>query len=248
MQPQGLCDRSRVELVGFHMPEIKIKQNVRAENNRIAAEFRDKCSRQGTLVVDVMGTVGAGKTMVLEEIARMLPPDKKGTMAVVNGDLATTIDSDRISSYGVATTQINTGRGCHLNAIQVQKALKNLDIDGLEYLFVENVGNTICPAGWDIGAHLRVVVTSTTEGPYVVEKHPFTFKSADIILFNKMDLAEAMEVDEEKLYQDATKMAPDAKVLFATARAAKGISELLELLEQMRESVKSGSILEEAHS
>ena len=156
---------------------------------------------------------------------------------VINGDLATSIDADRITLQGAKAIQINTGTGCHLNAHYIDKVLNELS-DELElfkngFVFIENVGNLICPAGWDVGAHQRIVVTSVTEGPYHVKKHPHIFKIASVLVVNKIELAEYMDVKLEELEKDAKNLNRDIKVVFTNLKEDPyvGLDELIDILD-----------------
>ncbi len=206
------------------MNEVKrviVEKNIRETNNRIAQELRQDFQKLGIIIVDIVGSIGAGKTSILEKLAQCVNP--KSAMLVINGDLTTSIDADRIASYGVETIQINTGKGCHLNAIQIDNILRKRDTSELKIIFVENVGNLICPADWDVGAHYRIVVTSISEGPYVVQKHPLMFKLARVSIMNKADLIEVMDIDSEKLKEDAITLNPSLKVFFTSVKTGTGL-------------------------
>ncbi|MFX0116373.1 MAG: hydrogenase nickel incorporation protein HypB [Candidatus Hodarchaeota archaeon] len=201
--------------------KVVLGKNVREKNNQIADALRRDLAETGITIVDIVGSIGAGKTSLLEEMARRSNP--KSAMLVINGDLTTSIDADRIKAHGVETFQINTGKGCHLNAIQIEKVLKGLDTSGLKVVFVENVGNLICPADWDVGAHWRIVVTSISEGPYVVQKHPLVFKLARFSIMNKADLIGPMEIDPQELKKDALALNPALKVFFTSVKTGEGL-------------------------
>lgn len=201
--------------------KVVVGKNVQAKNNELAEALRKDLSAAGITVVDIVGSIGAGKTSLLEEIARRANP--KSAILVINGDLTTSIDADRIKAHGVETVQINTGKGCHLNAIQINTVLKDYDTSELKVVFVENVGNLICPADWDVGAHWRIVVTSISEGPYVVQKHPLVFKLARFSIMNKADLIGPMEIDPQKLKADALALNPALKVFFTSVKTGEGL-------------------------
>jgi len=142
-------------------------------------------------------------------------------VAVIAGDLTTTIDAERIEAEGARVIQVNTGKECHLDAHLVRRALKEIKLDGVKLLFIENVGNLICPGEFPLGAHKRLVVTSVTEGPYTLIKHPYIFREADVIVLNKIDLAKAMKVNPSQMERDARKINPH--VPFIKTNAVKGI-------------------------
>ncbi|RLI32563.1 hydrogenase accessory protein HypB, partial [Candidatus Bathyarchaeota archaeon] len=155
----------------------------------------------------------------------------KYSIAVINGDLATTIDAERISKYGVKVIQINTGKECHLDANIVKKAIEKIDLKSIDVLFIENVGNLICPSDFKLGVEKRVVVVSVTEGEHVIIKHPLTFLEADIIVVNKIDLAEIMGVDVKKIVKDAKSINPKVKVVETSCKTGLGIDEVIKCLE-----------------
>jgi len=175
-----------------------------------------------------MGSVGSGKTSFLTQVAARLKGKRR--MAAIAGDLTTTIDAQRITDAGIETVQVNTGRMCHLDSIIVRRALEQLDLTKLDLLFIENVGNLICPAGFPLGSHKRAVVISVTEGPYMVVKHPYMFLDADVVLLNKVDLAEAMGVDPDALERDAHQLKPSIAVVRTNCLTGEGVDEAIEAL------------------
>lgn len=208
--------------------DIELEADLLKANERLAEENRRLLREHGVRAIDIMGSIGSGKTCLIEQLVQRLK--KKYRIAVFNGDLTTTIDADRVKRHGVEVLQINTGRECHLDANLVRKALQRVDLGGLDLLFIENVGNLICPADFPLGSEERVVITSVTEGPYMVVKHPFIFMGADVAVINKVDLAEAMGVDTEKLGRDVKSINPNAKVVETNCRSGEGIEELINTL------------------
>ena len=214
--------------------KVEINKSVTYKDKALADTIRARFDALNIKAFDVMGTIGAGKTTLLERIAGRL--QGKFPILVINGDLATSIDADRIIKQGANAIQINTGTGCHLNAYYVDKVLNEL-VGGLEpykngYVFIENVGNLICPAGWDVGAHQRIIVTSVTEGPYHVKKHPHIFKIASSFIVNKIEMAELMEVKLEDLKIDAINLNKDIKVVFTSLKKEPfvGLDEVISIL------------------
>lgn len=198
-------------------------------NNKLAEENRRIFLENGVRAFDIMGSVGSGKTSLIENIVKIL--NGKYSIAVINGDLATTIDAERISKYGVKVIQINTGKECHLDANIVKKAIEKIDLKSIDVLFIENVGNLICPSDFKLGVEKRVVVVSVTEGEHVIIKHPLTFLEADIIVVNKIDLAEIMGVDVKKIVKDAKSINPKVKVVETSCKTGLGIDEVIKCLE-----------------
>ena len=209
--------------------DIELEENLLKRNEELAQQNRKLLDEHGVLCIDVMGSVGSGKTTLLEKMAQKLK--EKYRIAVIAGDVTTTIDADRIKRQGVSSIQVNTGRECHLDANLVRKALERIDLDSIDVLFIENVGNLICPADFPLGAHKRVVVVSITEGEYMILKHPMIFRDADVIVINKVDLAQAMGVDPEKLVGDALQINPRAKVVKAALRDGAGVDEVIQALD-----------------
>ena len=214
--------------------KIEINKSITAKDKELGDTIRARFDALNIKAFDVMGTIGAGKTTLLERIAEKLKG--KYPILVINGDLATSIDADRIIKQGAKAIQINTGTGCHLNAHYIDKVLNEL-ADGLEpfkngYIFIENVGNLICPAGWDVGAHQRMIVTSVTEGPYHVKKHPHIFKIATNFVVNKIEMADVMEVKLEDLRKDAINLNKDIKVVFTSLKKEPyiGLDEIISVL------------------
>ena len=214
--------------------KIEVNKSITAKDKELADTIRARFDALNIKAFDVMGTIGAGKTTLLERIANKISSIKP--ILVINGDLATSIDADRITMQGAKAIQINTGTGCHLNAHYIDKVLNELS-DELElfrngFVFIENVGNLICPAGWDVGAHQRIVVTSVTEGPYHVKKHPHIFKIASVLVVNKIELAEYMDVKLEELEKDAKNLNRDIEVVFTNLKEDPyvGLDEIIKIL------------------
>ncbi|OYT26181.1 MAG: hydrogenase accessory protein HypB [Thermofilum sp. ex4484_82] len=198
------------------MLEIEIEEDLLKANQQLANANRKIFDKHGVKVIDVMGSIGSGKTSILEKLVEKLK--EKYRIAVIAGDVTTTIDADRIKRHEVRTIQINTGNECHLDALMIRRAIKRLNLDELDIIFIENVGNLICPADFPLGSHKRIVVVSVTEGPYMIRKHPMIIKGADIVVINKIDLAEAMEVDVNQLIKDAKEINPKAEVVCTNAK------------------------------
>ena len=208
--------------------DIELDENLKRANELIADENRKRLQRHGILAIDVMGSVGSGKTSLIEQLIRLLRGRHR--IAAFKGDLTTKIDSERIATLGVQTVQINTGRECHLDANLVKKALEKVDLNSLDLIFIENVGNLICPADFPLGSEKRVVVVSVTEGPYMVVKHPFIFVNADLAVINKIDLAGPMNVDAEKLAADVWSINAKTVVIPTNCRSGQGVDQVASAL------------------
>ncbi len=223
--------REKPKLIGPNKGEvfeIEPDKNLLGRNLELSLENKEKFDMNNVVAIDVMGSIGSGKTTLLEETVKLLR--EKYSIFVLGGDITTTIDVDRIARHNVPTIQINTGRGCHLDANLIQNAISKIDLSKIDILFIENVGNLICPAGFPLGTSKRVVVVSVTEGPYMVKKHPFIFGETQVVVINKLDLAEVMEVDPHSLKEDVHKINPDAKVVFTSAKHGEGVQEFIEHL------------------
>jgi hydrogenase nickel incorporation protein HypB len=206
--------------------EIPLNVSVRGRNDRIAQENRDRFKKLGLRVVNVIGSPGCGKTAILEYTARKL--GKK--LAVIEGDLATTADADRILAQGGRAVQIETGGGCHLNAEMGQKAFGSLDLKGVEVLVIENVGNLVCPAAYDLGEDEKVAVLSLPEGDEKPRKYPDLFIRAGLVLINKIDLKPVMEYDIARVKSDCAKLNSKLRVLEVSAKTGQGMEAWLEYL------------------
>ena len=209
--------------------DIELEEDILKRNSKLAEENRGLLDRYGVTAIDVMGAIGSGKTALIEALAERLKSRYK--IAMIAGDVTTTIDSMRVRRHGVETVQVNTGKECHLDANLINKALRKLDLNTIDLLFIENVGNLICPAEFDLGAHKRIVVVSVTEGEHMVVKHPYIFLASDIAVINKIDLAEAMGVDPDKLCRDAEKIKPGIKVVKVSVKQGSGIEEVIKALD-----------------
>ena len=208
--------------------DIELEKDLLAKNRGLARENRKRFDLSNILAVDIMGSIGSGKTSLIKAMLRKLRMGTK--VAVIAGDLTTTIDAERIETEGARVIQVNTGKECHLDANLIRQAMGKMKLDGVKVLFIENVGNLICPGEFPLGAHKRLVVTSVTEGPYTLMKHPYIFREADVIVLNKIDLAKAMKVNPSQLEKDAKKINPQAPFIKVNALKGVGIPRILHAL------------------
>jgi hydrogenase nickel incorporation protein HypB len=202
---------------------IAIEKAVLAKNDRMAEENRAEFRRRGILVLNVLSSPGSGKTAfvarTLEELAGEVP------CGVIVGDLATDNDAKRLRGHGAPVVQITTDGRCHLEANMVALAARELGLDGLRLLIVENVGNLVCPSAHDLGEDLRVVMLSVTEGEDKPLKYPTMFKTADIVVVSKMDIAQAVEFDRAAALENMRRIAPQARIFEVSSRSGAGIAE-----------------------
>ncbi|MCU0860489.1 MAG: hydrogenase nickel incorporation protein HypB [Thermoplasmata archaeon] len=208
---------------------VDMERDLLAENRRIANENRALLEKNGITAFDFLGGIGSGKTLIIEKLVDALK-EKGKRCAAIAGDVSGDDDYQRFVRHGIPAANVNTGKECHLDAHLVDHALEDLPLVDIDYLFVENVGNLVCPVDFPVGSHKRVVVVSVTEGDDMVRKHPPIFAFSDVIIINKVDLADAMEVDPKVLERDARRINPGAKVIFMDTRRGKGMAELMEAL------------------
>jgi hydrogenase nickel incorporation protein HypB len=208
--------------------DIELEEDLLRKNQELAEGNRKLLDEHGVFAVDVMGSIGSGKTTLIGQMVRRLKGKRR--IAALAGDLTTTIDADRIQAEGASVIEVNTGKECHLDANLVKKGMAELDLDKIDVLIIENVGNLICPGEFPLGAHKRMVIISVTEGPYMVLKHPYIFMDADVVAINKIDLSEAMSVDPAKLEKDALRVKPRLKVVRTNGRTGEGVDALIEAL------------------
>jgi len=212
--------------------EVPVGYDVLAVNSAIARRNRELLDSRGITAFNVMGAIGSGKTILIElAIQRLGNKYRIGTLA---GDVVARIDAARFERHGVPTVGLNTGKECHLDAHLVEHGLSKLPLDKLDMVFIENVGNLICPADYALGEHRRVVVVSVSEGDDIVEKHPVIFSAADLVIVNKIDIAEAVGADADKMVADARTINPKLEVLKTSAKTGDGIGKWIEFVERGR--------------
>jgi len=203
------------------MERIAVQTNVLKANQEAALENRLSFEREGLLVMNLMSGPGAGKTSLLEATIQALRGQCQ--IGVIEGDLQTDLDAERIRALGVRAFQINTGTMCHLDARMISRALQEFPFDDLDLLVIENVGNLICPASYDLGEGLRVVLCSVAEGPEKPKKYPVMFHKADVILLNKIDLGMPSGEDQRELEKNVRDVNPRAKVFAISCRTGEGL-------------------------
>jgi len=190
-------------------------------NDQLAAENRAKLDAAGVFGLNVVGSPGSGKTTLLEALLAQLK--NRVRPIVIEGDIAGSIDAERIARLGVPVVQINTGGACHLDANMVAAALEGLDCDGIDLLVIENVGNLVCTAGYDLGEHLRVIVLGTSEGDDKAVKYPAIFQGSDALFITKMDLLPHSNFSIERITADVKRLAPKAEIFPVAALGGEGI-------------------------
>ncbi len=222
----GTCGCDGDTRVSLHTHEegrtVVLQQKVLARNDEIAAGLREDFRRRGVLAVNLMSSPGAGKTTRLERTARELAGEL--TIGVIEGDQETALDADRMVAAGCRVVQVNTGAGCHLDATSVAQALAALDPPGQSVVVIENVGNLVCPALFDLGETVRVVLASVTEGADKPVKYPPMFRAADLVLVSKTDLLPYVDFDLRRCAAGLAKVSPDAQLLEVSAVSGQGMA------------------------
>jgi len=207
-----------------------VRQAILEKNDRLAERNRGFFRARGLLVLNVLSAPGSGKTTFLRETVRSLGPQLRA--GIVVGDLATDNDARKLRESGAPVAQITTGTVCHLEAEMVARAVKELDLNGLRLLIIENVGNLVCPASYDLGEDLRIVLFSVTEGEDKPLKYPPMFQAADVVIISKADLAQACGHDREAALANLRRIAPKARVFETSAKTGEGMDAWCEYLRQ----------------
>lgn len=208
---------------------VAVFENILAENDRTAARLRERLDRHRVFVVNLMSSPGSGKTRLLEATFAALPPNLR--VAVIEGDLETENDAARIRRHGITAIQITTGVACHLDAAMTESAFDRLALDDLDLVFVENVGNLVCPAAFDLGEAHKVAILSVTEGEDKPLKYPDMFRAATLMLINKIDLLPYVAFDVERAVAHARRVNPALQVIRVSATSGEGFGEWTAWLE-----------------
>jgi len=212
----------------MHKIEVDAEMDLLEENKKLAEANRKLLKEKGVIAINIMGAIGSGKTLLIEKTIDAL---KDVRIGAILGDVIAKDDYERVAKHGVKAMPLNTGKECHLDAHLVHHALEDFDLDGIDVLFIENVGNLICPVDFDLGETYRVVMVSVTEGDDVVAKHPEIFRLADVIIINKVGLAEAVEANVDKMVEDARRLNSKAKIIKMDLKKGIGFDEWLEWLK-----------------
>ena len=221
------------------MTRVDVQKKVLSENDRLAGALREKLRENGVYCPNFISSPGAGKTLLLERTLELLPRDTR--VAVLTGDIQTDNDAKRLARYGFQVRQISTGGSCHLDARMIERALEEWKVERLEYLFIENVGNLVCPASYDLGENDKIVILSVTEGEDKPLKYPATFARAGLVIINKIDLLPYVSFDLAEAKENVRKVHPDAEILEVSSSTGAGFPDWLSWLESRRtSSIESG--------
>ncbi|ATZ61158.2 MAG: hydrogenase nickel incorporation protein HypB [Methanosarcinales archaeon Met12] len=213
----------------MHDIRVEVGYDVLQANEALAEKNRRLLDGFGVTGFNIMGAIGSGKTTLIELAIESLG-DKYGIGAIA-GDIVADIDADRFKSHGTPTVSLNTGKECHLDANLVEHAIGQLPLDDMDILFIENVGNLVCPTDYSLGEHHRVVVVSVSEGDDIVEKHPMIFRTCGLAIVNKVDIAEAVDADAGKMIDDALRNNPRIKALKTSKTTGEGIDDWIKFIE-----------------
>lgn len=219
--------------------EITVMSNILEKNEEVAAEINAMLTRRGIFTVNLLGSPGCGKTSLVEQTISLLKNEFH--IAIIEGDLYTSKDADRIAAYGAPVVQINTEGGCHLDAAMVKSALNQLNLNELDILIIENVGNLVCPAEFAVGEHAKVVVLSVAEGEDKPLKYPLVFRQSAAVILNKIDLLPYTDFAIDCAVRDISGLNPQAALLQVSCRTGAGVTEWLEWLKQQVQLLRKKS-------
>jgi hydrogenase nickel incorporation protein HypB len=210
--------------------DITVQHNITKANKKIADRITNELNNNKVYGVDFVGAIGSGKTSLIEDLIQNL----NGNIGVIAGDVISKFDADRFKKFDVPVVGLNTGKECHLDAHLVEHAVEDMPLKTIDYLFIENVGNLICPVDFDLGSHIRIVVISVSEGDDTVEKHPLIFQNADLVIINKIDIADAVGADADKMVKDVKTLNPDVEVIKTSLKNGIGLDSVIHAIEQFK--------------
>jgi hydrogenase nickel incorporation protein HypB len=207
--------------------DIEIQHDIMVANRKLADRNKKILDDADVFSVDVLGAIGSGKTSLIEILIQKM--DHK--IGVIAGDVISKFDAGRFEKYNIPVVGLNTGKECHLDAHLVENAFGDLPLESIDLLFIENVGNLICPVDFDLGSHIRMVVISVSEGDDTVEKHPLIFKEADLVVINKVDIADAVGADQDKMVSDVKELNPTVEVIKSSLKTGQGLDQIINSIE-----------------
>lgn len=214
------------------MTRVDVQQKVLSENERVAKGLRETLNANGVYCPNFISSPGAGKTLLLERTLALFPRDTR--VAVLTGDIQTDNDAVRLAKYGFPVRQISTGGSCHLDARMVERALDGWKLETLDYLFIENVGNLVCPSSYDLGENNKIVILSTTEGEDKPLKYPATFSRAGLVILNKIDLLPYVSFDLAVAKENVRKVNPTVEILEVSCTTGAGLDVWYQWLQHRR--------------
>jgi len=208
--------------------KVTVTKDILSANDQIAARNRELLDSHGITAFNIMASPGAGKTSLILKTIEFLRG--KVRVGVIEGDIAGSVDADRIGAVGISVVQINTGGGCHLDAGMVANALASLPLTEIDLLFIENVGNLVCPAAYRLGEHQRVVLTSTPEGDDKPQKYPVMFSEAEVVLINKIDLLSLLDFNPATFKRTVTSLNPHVRIFEVSSKTGEGFGDWIDWL------------------
>ena len=217
--------------------EVKVVKQILAWNEDVSSEVKTLLKEKKVCLVNVMGSPGAGKTSLITSVIHRLRHQFR--IGVIEGDIAGQIDADKIDSMGIPVVQLQTDGACHIEAMSIQKMLPMFDLDALDVLFVENIGNLVCPAEFNIGEDFRVAILSVPEGDDKVEKYPLMFATADALVMNKYDMKPYFEFDDRRVENNTVDLNANARVFRVSSRTGDGMDDFIQWLsERISQKIK----------
>ena len=210
--------------------EIKVLHQIMDWNEDVSQEVKDRLKENKICLIHIMGSPGAGKTTLITSLIVALREQLR--IGVIEGDIAGQVDAERIAQLGIPTVQLNTDGACHIEAMSIREIINDLPLDDLDIIFVENIGNLVCPAEFRIGETLRITLLSIPEGDDKVEKYPLMFTDTDCLVLNKYDMLTHFDFNEERVVSNYHTVNPDAPLFCVSSRSKEGISELAEFISQ----------------
>ena len=217
--------------------EIKVLTRVLGANEEKARQIRERLALTKTLMINLISSPGSGKTTLLEKTLQFFQGKYK--LAVIEGDVATDKDAQRLHQYHVPIVLINTEGGCHLSAPSIEKALDELDVENLDAVCIENVGNLVCPSGFDLGEHAKIAVVSTAEGDDKPAKYPMLFRQAKLVILNKIDLLAHVSFDKTQFYQELFNINAEVPVVETSCKTGQGLEGWFDWLKKEIEATRS---------
>lgn len=211
--------------------EIKVVHQILEWNEDCSNEIKKKLTEKEVCLINVMGSPGAGKTSLITSIIKRLNGEYR--IGVIEGDIAGQIDAEKMEKMGIPVVQLNTDGACHIEAMSVDNILPDFDLDALDIIFVENIGNLVCPAEFNIGENFRITILSIPEGDDKVEKYPLMFSTTDGLVMNKYDMMPYFEFDDKRVEQNAVDVNPDVDIFRVSSKTGEGMDELVSWIKKM---------------
>lgn len=209
---------------------VSVVEDILSANDRLAASNRERLDAAGVFAINLMASPGAGKTSLITQTVEALRGEFR--IAAVDGDIATTLDADRIAALGIPAVQVNTGGACHLDAVMLQEALPQLSLEALDLLIVENVGNLVCPASFELGVHRKILIASVPEGDDKPYKYPVMYRGVDVVVLNKTDVLHAFDFDVDYFRRGVEALNPSLTFLPLSCKTGEGVDSWLAWLRK----------------